>query len=58
MQKWYNSITKGQRIVLCASFFVLAFIFSAIAIREVGGIVGIVLGAAPIIFLELGRRKS
>lgn len=57
MQKWYNNITKGQRIVLGVSFFSLVFIISAIAIKDVGGIIGLVLGAAPIIFFELGRRK-
>ena len=56
MQTWYNSLTKGQRIIIAIAMFTVFCGIGILLLKDVTLIVGLV-GLLPSIFLELGKRK-
>ena len=56
MQKWYNELSKGQKLAILIPSVALG---SAIGgLGEVGGVViGCMVVIAPFIFFELGKKK-
>lgn len=57
MQKWYNKLSKGQKLTILIPALVLGFVIGA-EIGDVGGaVIGCMVVIAPFIFFELGKRK-
>ena len=57
MQKWYNGLSKGQKLAILIPASVLAFVIGA-NIGDVGGaVIGCMVVIAPFIFFELGSKK-
>ena len=56
MQKWYNGLSKGQKLAILIPSVALG---SAIGgLGEVGGVViGCMVVIAPFIFFELGKKE-
>lgn len=49
MQKWYNGLSKGQK---------LAILIPSVALGDVGGaVIGCMVVIAPFIFFELRSKK-
>ena len=57
MQKWYNELSKGQKIAILIPSLALGIAIGG----ELGRIGGVVIGCmvviAPFIFFELGNKK-
>ena len=62
MQKWYNGLSKGQKLTILIPASVLAFVIGAnigmVCGGDVGGaVIGCMVVIAPFIFFELGSKK-
>ena len=57
MQKWYNSLTKGQRIVIAIIMFTVSSVIGILLLKDIALIIGLI-GLLPSVFFELGRRKQ
>ena len=56
MQKWYNGLSKGQKLAILIPSLVLGFAIGVLG--KVGGVViGCMVVIAPFIFFELGKKK-
>lgn len=56
MQKWYNGLLKGQRIIIAIIMFSVCSVIGLLMLRDIALIVGFV-GLLPCIFFEIGRKK-
>lgn len=57
MQKWYNSLTKGQRIIIAISMFAILWLIGIVFIHKGIAILMGIIGLLPCLFFELGRKK-
>ena len=56
MQKWYNELSKGQKLAIFIPSLALGMAIGGLG--EVGGaVIGCMVVIATFIFFELGRRK-
>ena len=57
MQKWYNGLSKGQKLAILIPSVALGFAIGGL--MEVGGgaVIGCMVVIAPFIFFELGKKK-
>lgn len=56
MQKWYNGLLRGQKIIIAIIMFATFSGLGILLFRDIALIVGIV-GLLPCLFFELGRKK-
>jgi uncharacterized membrane protein YkgB len=56
MQQWYNGLSKGQRIIIGITMFLLFSGIGLLLLKDIALIVGLV-GVLPYIFFKLGRKK-
>ena len=56
MQKWYNGLLKGQRIIIAIIMFSVCSGIGLLMHRDIALIVGFA-GLLPCIFFEIGRKK-
>ena len=57
MQKWYNGLSKGQKLTILIPASVLAFVIGANIGDVGGGVIALGLAVAPFIYFELGSKK-
>lgn len=57
MQKWYNGLSKGQRIIIAISMFAILWLVGIVFIHKGIAILMGLLGLLLCLFLELGRKK-
>ena len=56
MQKWYNGLSKGQKLTIFIPSVALGFAIGGLG--DVGGaVIGGMVVIAPFIFFELGKKK-
>lgn len=56
MQKWYNGLSKGQKLAILIPSVALGFAIGGLG--DVGGaVIGCMVVIAPFIFFELGKKK-
>lgn len=58
MQKWYNELSKGQKLVIFIPSLALGIAIGGGGLGNAGGaVVGCIVAIAPFIFFELGKKK-
>ena len=57
MQKWYNKLSKGQKLTILIPALALGFVIG-VDIGDVGGgVLACMAIVSPFIFFELGKKK-
>ena len=57
MQKWYNGLSKGQKLTILIPSLVLGFVIGADIGNVGGGVLTCMTIVSPFIFFELGKKK-
>ena len=56
MQKWYNGLSKGQKLTILIPSVALGFAIGGL--KDVDGtVIGCMVVIVPFIFFELGKKK-
>ena len=57
MQKWYNELSKGQKLAILIPSLALGLAIGGGLERIGGAVIGCMVVIAPFIFFELGNKK-